>query len=288
MQNGPLTNVLKRVARKLVDRLPPAIAVRVMFLHHSGRLPDLRNPRTFNEKVQYRKLHGDHALFASLADKVLVKDHVRRIVGDNLVIPTLWAGTQLPPVEERNWPLPFVIKSNRGSKWNLFVRTEADKRWKEIEEACARWLQAKWYPSRAEPWYDQIPPQVLVEPMLPGIVNEYRLYVFSGRARLVQIDADLFGHHTRTFYDTEWNRCKFTRGYHPVKKEEIERPPHLREMIEIAETLGKDFDFVRVDLYDTDEGPRFGELTFAPGAGYGRFFPMEYDLLLGEMWRQSG
>ena len=55
-------------------------------------------------------------------------------------------------------------------------------------------------------------------------------------------------------------------------------------MIEVAERLGAGFDFVRVDLYDLPDGPRFGELTFTPGAGLDPFHPPEYDQRLGDLW----
>jgi hypothetical protein len=65
----------------------------------------------------------------------------------------------------------------------------------------------------------------------------------------------------------------------------IERPKHLAEMCEAASKLGKDFSFVRVDFYDLDAGPKFGEMTFAPGSGFERFSPRKYDAWLGKFWK---
>jgi hypothetical protein len=56
-------------------------------------------------------------------------------------------------------------------------------------------------------------------------------------------------------------------------------------MIEIAEALGKDLDFVRVDLYEgEDERVYFGEMTLAPGSGLTRFDPVDYDRVFGTYW----
>ena len=55
-------------------------------------------------------------------------------------------------------------------------------------------------------------------------------------------------------------------------------------MIDAASRLGRDFDFVRVDLYAIAGEPRFGELTFYPGSGLDRFSPDSLDTMLGERW----
>lgn len=41
----------------------------------------------------------------------------------------------------------------------------------------------------------------------------------------------------------------------------------------LAETLAKDFRFVRVDLYNIGGKIYFGEMTFSPVAGFERFPP---------------
>ena len=58
-------------------------------------------------------------------------------------------------------------------------------------------------------------------------------------------------------------------------------------MIEAAETLGQGFDFVRVDFYEIDGAPRFGEMTFYPGSGLDPFDPPEIDLILGRLWAEA-
>ena len=67
-------------------------------------------------------------------------------------------------------------------------------------------------------------------------------------------------------------------GHRPDKPiVEMERPWHLEEMLEVARRLSGPFEFVRVDLYDTPKGVRFGELTFTPTNGNIRFFPPEWN-----------
>ena len=62
-------------------------------------------------------------------------------------------------------------------------------------------------------------------------------------------------------------------------------PPDARAMIEIAQSISKKFEFVRVDLYNPKPGVlMLGELTLCPEAGLGGFEPEEYEQELGANW----
>jgi len=41
---------------------------------------------------------------------------------------------------------------------------------------------------------------------------------------------------------------------------------------------------VRVDFYEIDGHPRFGEMTFYPGSGLDPFDPPALDAMLGDRW----
>ena len=56
------------------------------------------------------------------------------------------------------------------------------------------------------------------------------------------------------------------------------------EMLSIAERLGEGIDFVRVDLYASDDWVHVGELTLYPGGGFENYQPAEYDRILGDQW----
>jgi hypothetical protein len=52
----------------------------------------------------------------------------------------------------------------------------------------------------------------------------------------------------------------------------------------VATALARDFDFVRVDLYNVHGRVVFGELTFTPVAGFLKFHPESWDAELGRRW----
>ena len=112
---------------------------------------------------------------------------------------------------------------------------------------------------------------------------DYKFFVFSGQVKLIQVDLDRFTNHTRVLFDSEWNKLPVKYKY-PIG-ESIRKPKNLKDMVSLAETLGDEFEFVRVDLYEIDQQRIvFGEMIFAPESGYGRFLPSEFDFKLGSHW----
>jgi hypothetical protein len=124
---------------------------------------------------------------------------------------------------------------------------------------------------------------LLSDPRQGSALIDYKFFVFRGKALYVQIDTDRHTEHKRAFYDRNWVRLPFSLTF-PTERRELERPRHFREMLDIAEQLGNPYDFVRIDLYDLPDGPRFGEITFCPGSGFEKFNPTKYDEVFGTAW----
>lgn len=271
--------------RAFLTRLPAQYAIQFEFRRCFSKWANLQHPHTFSEKIQYRKLHGDHSTFAMLSDKIVAKDYVREMLGEEFVIPTLWAGSELPALDKRTWALPFVIKANFTSGCNYFVKSNKDMNWDIIERITSKWMCRPYHTYLGEKWYNMIERRLLVEPFVGENLNDYKFYVFHGHVHFIHVDTDRFTNHKRCFYDRNWQRLDLTLKF-PLEVTDVSRPQHLQYMIAAAERLAANLDFVRVDLYDHDSGPKFGEMTFAPGSGYERFSPGDYDGLFGSLWEQ--
>lgn len=277
------------VRTRLRRLLPDAAAVSPDHFRAYGKIPNLKSPRTFSEKVQYRKIYCQTQRMSTAADKVLVKDLVRAALGDDWVIPTIWSGTKLPPKALRVWIPPYVIKANNGSGSNIFVRNKTDENWNYIDSLCRQWLHTCYGKALRENIYSTIRPQIIVEPYIGDVSTlplDYKFYVFSGRVEFVHVDTDRELSHKRVFFDRDWRKLPFTYTF-PAGNNEIPRPPTLEKMISAAEKLGSDFDFVRVDLYEIDGRPYFGEMTFLPDSGLGAFNPPDTNRSWGEYWKMT-
>ncbi len=247
-------------------------------------------PRTFNEKVQRLKLLNRDPRLPQREDKILVKEFVRMRLGSEWVTPTFWHGEFLPPLEQRAWPIPFVIKANNGCGWNVFVRTESDLNWPYIESLAAGWRRAPFGVDIGEWLYGEIKPGLLIEPFLGDFSRlplDYKLWTFGGRVQFVEVITDRESGLKSTIFDTDWRRLPFTIGGYPSHLGPIARPMSLDRMIKAAEVLAEDFPFVRVDFYEIDKHPKFGEMTFYPGSGHDAFDPPEWDAKAGKLWPKT-
>lgn len=266
------------------------LAVRRRYADMFGRRPRLLRPRTHSEKIVHRKLFERDARLPPLADKVAVKAFVAGRVGSRFVVPTIWSGDLVPSRREmRAWPRPFVLKASHGSRWTEFVAAEGPVRWRRIERRAQRWLDTTYGVGAGEWLYTRIPHRLLVEPHLgdpSSRPDDYKLWVFQGRVHFVNWNA---GRGTPAYggrvMDRDWNEA-FVNGSVPTSPGLPPRPVSLDTMIWMAERLAVGFPFVRVDLYEIDGRPFFGELTFYPMSGYLPLHPSEADLTLGRLWRR--
>ena len=279
---GFLKGAARLVVFDLIDLVPPTLTMPVYHRLRSGRWP---NPSGsgFSDRLYASKFMPITPEMVRLADKAAVKEIVRERLGPDWVVPTHFVGESLPPVDHRTWPLPFVIKATHGSGWNIFVREPPD--WPAIERTLSSWLRRKPYRFRGEFHYRQITPRVIVEPMINGrdLPNDYKVLVIGGKARFVQVDTGREAVHHQAYYDRNWQKLPITRG-HPPDPELRSAPARLPELLEAAERMAAGFDFLRVDFYEVDGQPYFGEGTFFPGAAVNRFDPLEYEQIIGDMW----
>jgi hypothetical protein len=283
-----LARAKKLVVDAALTALPPRTSIAIQFWRSHKSWPDLDRPRTFSEKIQAIKLRGPAPGQSDWVDKVLAKERAAAVLGRDWIIPTFWSGGALPPRAERTWQAPYFIKANHGSGWNILVDGRTPPDWDDIERRCADWLRRQWPPLLHERQYEGIAPQLLVEPRLgtgPDLPFDYKFWVFHGRVACIEVAIDRLSTLKFAAYDRDWNRLPFTGAGLPLAESDIPVPPHFEEMRAAAETLGDGYPFVRVDLYDLPDGPRFGEMTFTPGSGYDPFDPPEWDEHFGAMIR---
>lgn len=258
--------------------------IRVAYL---GYWPKIENPRTFNEKILHRKVYTDNQLYVQVSDKWRVRDYVSEHVGDSILNEVYYGTVDPNTIPFNELPEKFVIKGTHGTSMNIFVRNKCNIDINQIIDECTQYLNTDFGERNREYWYMDIEPRIIIEKFIEGDVNEiprdYKFFVFNGKVEYIQVDFDRLKNHTRRFFTREWKPQEFKLKY-PIGPI-IDKPDNLEEMIEIAETLGAKFNFVRVDLYNTEnQGIVFGEITIAHGSGGEKFEPPKYDYILGSKW----
>src|SRR5208337_492895 len=165
-----IRNIFGKVYQSVLDRLPDYAAVNLMYFATFRRLPNLRNPRTLNEKIACRKLYQHNPLFPVFSDKIAVKGEIAKLIGEQYIIGTLWAGDAPEDIPFDELEPPYVIKVNHSCGGNVFIRTAQEIKREEIVASMREQLAFS-HEHRFREWgYSGIPHKVMVERMIemPG------------------------------------------------------------------------------------------------------------------------
>jgi len=269
------------------DGFHPAVSIMRDFRRKFGRYPRIFSAKTFNEKVQARKILDRRRQLSVWADKHAVRDYVEAKLGP-AVLPRLYHVTVDPSdIPFNKLPLKYVVKASHGSGWVQVVTDGANVDREKLIDRCRDWLSLNYYDLTKEWEYKDIPPRILVEEFLdPGTgapPSDFKFFVFGGKTKFVQVDVDRHTDHKRNFYDTRWNKLDCRLVYRNFESD-LPKPGTLETMIDYAQILSDGIGFVRVDLYDVRGKVYFGEMTATPENGLGEFMPPSWDSTFGEFW----
>ena len=263
--------------------IPKYLMVLVHFVYKTPYWPALRAPRSFNERVTAYKLKRRDALLAYTADKYLVRDYVRSRVGSRYLSRIIGNWHHPDEVDLSGVEVPFMLKGSHGCGFNLPIQSGIDK--ERVNANVRRWHNTNYYWYRREWAYRYLKPRFFVEEWLGkgGVPpTDYKFFVCVGRVRAVQVDLERTSRHRRALMTPDWQMLDMIYVY-PRPATAPEKPERLDEMMEIAEILGEEFEFVRVDLYDLGDRVVFGELTHYPQSGTGPFGSKDEDLRFGRV-----
>lgn len=250
---------------------------------------NLKAPKTFNEKILWKKIYDRNPLLSLTADKYGVRDYIRQRLGsaraEQILIPLLHVSKSPDDIPFSRLPENYVAKANQGSGWNVIVK-DGYPTSNEVRTLIDAWLRAPYGLSKLEWAYQDIPRRVVFEEFLTDedgkAPKDYKFFMFHGQCRMILVDSDRFGQHTRTLYTPEWQKLEVTLRFPGGSA--VDKPGNLDRMIRLAEELSAEFDFVRVDLYSVRDRIYFGELTHYPGSGMSAFVPNQFDHELGSYW----
>ena len=255
---------------------------------------DLKNPKLFNELIQWRKLYDHNPLYTLCADKLAVRKYVKERVGSKILVPLICSARTWNEINFSSLPESFIIKATHGCGWNQIVYKKSNITEAVLRQTCEKWLTQNYYFASLEWQYKDIPPHLIVEKLLLDseghIPNDYKLHCFNINHKIeviIGVNEGRFDHHTLSYYDSDWHHLPFTVK-HPLPDRHCARPENLDEIIHISKKLAKEFSYVRVDLYNVSGKVYFGELTFTSGSGFNLIDPEEWDAYLGAKAIESG
>ena len=252
-----------------------------------GRLPDITNPQSFNEKIQWLKLHYYSKKEGILADKYMNREYVSEVIGAEHLVPLLFAYDDPREILWEEIPDNVVIKATHGSGMNRLIFSKKEINRFRVVQEMRRWLNIDYgLLNGLELHYRYCTPRIIIEKMLKStsgeIPNDYKVFTFNNGSPVILVCSDRFtdGGMQEIWFDSNWKKIDVQEGGMP-NDAQIARPSCLSRMLELSERLRGEYPFVRVDWYEIDGNLYFGELTFTPKAGFEDFSPSSFDYELG-------
>ncbi len=268
----------------LLYKISPELELKLMFRIKQGYKLNLKNPQTFNEKLQWIKLYDKNEWMPKCCDKYMVREYVEKKECKDILNILYWDGTNPDEIPYDDLPDKFVIKVTHGSTFNIIVTDKNNIDKKEIKNKLNKWLKAKFIPCYGEWFYGKVKPRIIIEQYLEdghgNDLYDYKVFCFNGKAKLIDVHCGRFGEHRRNVYDLDWNMQKVNFKYKNFSG--VNKPEVLNELIEYAEKLSSEFNHARVDFFIVNNKIYFGELTFTNGAGFDHIDPYEFDLKMGK------
>lgn len=274
--------------RGLANWISDKFMVKILYRDVFGRKLNLDSPKTFNEKMQWLKLYNRKDIYTSYVDKLAVKDIVAKKIGKEYIIPTLKVYDSINEISLSDLPNQFVLKCTHDSGTVVICSNKKELNFKESKDKLKKRMSENYFYRLREWPYKNVKPRIIAEEFInddkEGQLKDYKFFCFNGRVKFLKIDFDRFSNHRANYYDLNMKLLPFGEvDFMPDRNHIEKKPQNFEKMLELAEVLSEGLPFIRVDFYNVDGKIYFGELTFFPASGLGKFTDEKWDVEIGNM-----
>lgn len=260
------------------DRRGDNLYALIQFIRKHNRYPN--DGAIYNDVLHKIKTSDEilDPLRVFVSDKEFVKTYIKALIGDEFNVPTLKILKSAEELKAYNFPKDCFIKPTHSSTRFILRQNDQTLDFKMMES----WFSHNYYDISREGNYRYLKPKVIVEPILSLSPNDYKIFCFNGKPKLIWADYNRATNHQRNFFDLDWNEIpislKYPRGQTPPPK-----PKNLALMIDLATQLSRDFSLIRVDFYIIDDAIFVGELTNCSGSALAKFDSFESERLASKI-----
>lgn len=276
--------------RNLYRYIPDKVYLKLLYYKRLHRIISFKNPKTFNEKLQWLKIFDRNPKYTKLVDKYEVRKYISDKIGEKYLIPLLGAWDNFDEIDQNALPDQFVLKCNHDSGGVMICK---DKNKFDFERARSFFsfrIKNNYYYNGREWPYKNIKPKIMAEKYMEdskGELVDYKFFCFDGKVDNVMVCVDRNKKDTDTkfyFFNQNWELLRLNiRGKQAPEGFTLKKPKCMDDMFAIASILSKGIPFVRIDLYECNEQIYFGEFTFYPDSGFDNNLLPETDIYLGNL-----
>lgn len=256
--------------RAFLYTLSPTLLAKYLFLKERHKLPNLKKPHIFDEKLLWLMLYWKHALKIQCTDKYAMRSYVEEHGLGHTLPALLGVYNKSCEIDFDNLPDRFVLKCTHGCGFNIICKNKSKLDIHKTKQILDAWLKKDFSKKYGEIHYSLIRPRIICEIYLDDLTgdvpNDYKVYCFDGKVHCTMACTERGSdeHAKFDFYDRDW-KIKLPYSKSSLKANRIvPKPESYEEIIDVAERLSKPFPFVRMDFYSINGKALIGEMTFTP------------------------
>jgi hypothetical protein len=265
----------------LLVRVSPVLATQLIYLANNGTLLNLKDPKNYHDKFHWLKLYWRNPLVVQCADKYEVRKFIEERHCKEILNELYGVYVHTKEIDWNLFPEKFVLKTTNACGTNIICRNKGTLDKQDALEKLDKWLKLDYGLKHAEIFYSKMTPRIICEKYIEtedGLVpNDYKVYCFNGNPKFIlAISGRDMGNPRMQTFDLKWNELDYVKDESKGNLNiHLREPRTLDQMVYYAKKLSKGFPYVRVDFYDVNGSVIFGEMTFAPAAGYKTIFNEE-------------
>lgn len=275
--------------RGLLNWLSDAAYLKLIYRARIGKRLNLKNPQTFNEKLQWLKLHDRKPEYTAMVDKIEAKKVIAGKVGEEYVIPTLGVWERFDDIDFDALPDQFVLKCSHDSGGLVICRDKSKLDKAAAKQKIEKSLKRSYYRHGREWPYKNVKPRILAEQYMKDdndqsgdpATTDYKFFCFDGVPKIMYIAKDKSNDPRTDYFDMDFNHLPI-KVRDPNADIPPQKPEQFEEMRKLASVLSKGIAHLRVDFYIFNDRVYVGELTFFHCSGLSPLTPEEWNKKCGD------
>lgn len=279
---------------KVGPLIPDRLFIQLKYFTWFRKFPNLKHPRTYNEKLNWLKLYDRRQEYVTMVDKFEAKKYISDRIGEDYVIPVV-AGPweSIEEIDFAQLPEKFVLKTTHDCGGVVVCKNKSCFDIAEAKAFLHKHLTTNYFYTCREWPYRCVKPRIFAEAYMQDEhedeaskeqLTDYKFFCFDGHVKALFIATDRADESTETkfdFFDSNFQHLDLIQG-HPNAKKTPAKPRSFEKMKELAEKLSRGFPQLRVDFYEVGEQVYVGELTLFHFSGTVPFKPEKWDYIFGE------
>lgn len=268
--------------------IPDKIYLKTLFRLRTGYSLNLKNPKTFNEKLQWLKLNYRDERLPERVDKYGYKQWAKDIIGEECLPKTYGVWESFDEIKWDELPNQFVLKTTHDQGGVVICYDKNHFDIKNAQNKLNKHLKINLYYKFREWPYKHIKPRIMAEELLvdteKGEIWDFKFFCFDGVPQIMYVALESSSPHTPIyFFDMDFEPLDIIRPGHEPCGDVIEKPLAWEEMKKLASEISANQPHVRIDFYCIGERVFIGEYTLFQGGGMKPFIPKEWDFILGNL-----